>query len=69
MAWLGLGLMVASVILIDEKNDFPGWRAAAPVIGTAFTLASISFGGSPALSWLRRPLMVAIGKRSYSLYL
>ena len=70
-AWLGLGLIVGSIALLQESYGFPGWIAAFPVIGTVLLIAAIGKGGPKPLPlrFLAHPAMVAIGKRSYSLYL
>ena len=70
-AWLGLAFVVGSIALLQESFGFPGWIAAFPVIGTVLLIAPIGQPGprSVPLQILAHPTMVAIGKRSYSLYL
>lgn len=64
----GLILLLVSILLIREEG-FPGWIAAVPVLGSALTIAGIgSYRGRTARA-LSHPLMVFVGKRSYSLYL
>ena len=70
-AWMGCALIVGSIALLRESFGFPGWIAAFPVIGAVLLIAPI--GQTDArpmpLRFLAHPTMVAIGKRSYSLYL
>jgi peptidoglycan/LPS O-acetylase OafA/YrhL len=69
-AWGGLGLLAVSFLLISDSSDFPGWIAACPVLGTVLVLASIEPGRGRVMGGiLAHPLLVFIGKRSYSLYL
>jgi peptidoglycan/LPS O-acetylase OafA/YrhL len=63
----GLTLMIGGILLLDESQPFPGWRALAPTFGCALVLASP--GSSFAALPLRlRPLRL-IGDISYPLYL
>jgi peptidoglycan/LPS O-acetylase OafA/YrhL len=70
--WLslsGLGLIGASLFLINDGSNFPGYLALFPVLGTILVIGPA--GGSNGLaerllSW--RP-MTLIGRISYSLYL
>ncbi len=70
VGWLGLGVMLASVALFDDRIEFPGYWAAIPAVATAAViLAGASrpaFGPTRVLS-LR--FMLFIGAISYSLYL
>lgn len=68
IAFLGLGVVLASFVLLRNENDFPGLKAALPVAGTALLLWKATSDGFPgkALAWA--PL-VYLGKISYSLYL
>lgn len=65
----GLGLIVASMALVDQSMTFPGWVGLPAVIGTVLVL----YGGEGRLSWAGRalslPMLVWIGGLSYSLYL
>ena len=66
-AALGLALVIVPVFLYNGETPFPGWYAAAPVIGAALLLrygAGSRIGA--LLAW--RPL-VFIGLISYSAYL
>jgi peptidoglycan/LPS O-acetylase OafA/YrhL len=65
---IGILLLAASIVLIDQAQSFPGWRAAVPVLGTVLLLAA----GPTAIVnryVLSNRLMVAIGLISYPLYL
>lgn len=64
----GLLLIGAAILLINENNVFPGWRALLPTAG-AFLVISAGPG-----AWLNRTVLgnrvaVAIGLISYPLYL
>ncbi len=66
-AFAGFALIALAVGLYDSHSQFPGWRAALPVVGSALLLSA------PA-AWLNRSLlasrpMVWIGLISYPLYL
>ncbi len=65
----GLGLIVGTMILLDEDAVFPGINAVYPVLGTAMVLHGNTHV-TTAVTWLlsRQPL-VWIGLVSYSLYL
>ncbi|GAA0314874.1 hypothetical protein GCM10009087_26620 [Sphingomonas oligophenolica] len=69
MVWGGLALILGSIELLRDTGGFPGWIAAFPVIGTAMLIAPIGDARPAPLRFLAHPAMVAIGKRSYSLYL
>ncbi|GAA2276975.1 SGNH hydrolase domain-containing protein [Glycomyces scopariae] len=70
LSWTGLGLVVASVFLIDERTSFPGWAAALPVGGTALVIAAgcarHRFGATMLLGLAPAQYL---GKISYGLYL
>lgn len=70
-AWIGGTLIVGSIVVLRESFGFPGWIAAFPVIGAVLLIAPIGeVDARPMpLRFLAHPAMVAIGKRSYSLYL
>lgn len=65
---MGLGLLAASVLMLNKSLPFPGWNALFPCLGAALLIAA----GEGALvnrcllGW--RPL-VFVGLISYSLYL
>ncbi len=65
---IGLAMMVVALCLIDKTDQFPGWWALLPTVGTFALLA----GGSQA--WLGRnllsqPILRFYGTISYPLYL
>lgn len=68
LAVIGVSLLAASMILLKEKEPYPGWRAIFPVAGS---VALIAAGKQ---SWVNRmilshPIVVWIGLISYPLYL
>jgi peptidoglycan/LPS O-acetylase OafA/YrhL len=69
MAGVGLALVVGSLLWIKPGPEFPGWRALAPVLGTAALIVSGDHGGSLVHRALRLRPVVYIGLISYSLYL
>lgn len=69
-AWLGLGVICASVVFFDSSTPFPGFWAALPVAGTAAVIMGGAGGprlGPGGLLSLRG--MAFLGAISYSLYL
>ncbi|WP_158630260.1 acyltransferase family protein [Glycomyces terrestris] len=70
LSWAGLGLIAASLAVIDERTTFPGAAAALPVAGTALVIAA---GCAPHRFGATALLGIApaqyIGKLSYGLYL
>lgn len=63
--WLGLALIIASIVIFDSSTVWPGWRALIPVLGAVLVLLaarqnSLWTASFPA-QWL--------GTRSYSIYL
>ena len=68
LPWLGLGLIVISLIWVDATH-FPWFWALPPVLGTALLIGGAGAGAHPVRHMLARKLPVWIGKRSYSLYL
>jgi peptidoglycan/LPS O-acetylase OafA/YrhL len=67
-AIVGLIIIALSLILIHEKDPYPGWRAVFPVIGTILVM------GSGREAWINKHLLSArivvwIGLISYPLYL
>jgi hypothetical protein len=68
LSWLGLTLVVMSLVFIDASRGFPGWQVIFPVLGTVLLLANGQAGnGVNAVLSTRIP--VFFGKISYSLYL
>jgi peptidoglycan/LPS O-acetylase OafA/YrhL len=68
--WVGLGMIVASALVIDTSTPFPGTAALLPVLGTALAMlpGMADTTGHPArfLGW--HPARF-LGRISYSLYL
>lgn len=67
-SWLGLVLIIASVLIIQPNDQFPGMVAVLPVLGTALIIGS-GRSNSFVNRLLRARIMVGIGLISYSLYL
>lgn len=61
----GFTLIILSIFIFDQNSQWPGWRAAVPVLGTALVLIAARqnswWTGSKIAQWL--------GQCSYSLYL
>jgi peptidoglycan/LPS O-acetylase OafA/YrhL len=70
LAWIGLGMIVASAVVLSGTMPFPGVLALLPVGGAALMIASGSGAGrfGPSRLMSTAP-MVFIGGISYSLYL
>lgn len=68
LSWLGLALVVFSLVAIRPGEHFPGAQAMVPVLGTVLLLAN-GRGDGTVNRVLRSPVPVAIGLISYSLYL
>ena len=66
--WLGICLIFIG-FLISGETAFPGWICIPPTIGTALVILSVLENKTLLSRWLSLPLMVSIGKLSYSLYL
>lgn len=66
---LGAAMVVASLWLITEETPFPGPWTLLPVLGTALVIAAGSVGHAGISKVLSTRPMVAVGDRSYSLYL
>jgi peptidoglycan/LPS O-acetylase OafA/YrhL len=65
---IGLIIVLLSFVFVREEG-FPGWIAVLPVVGSTLILTGVGADQGPAQRFLAHPLMVFIGKRSYSLYL
>lgn len=70
LAWLGVGVIVASVVFFDSSTPFPGAAALVPVLGAAAVIIAnadrapfsfATFGRRSGLTWL--------GDVSYAAYL
>ncbi|WP_188791269.1 acyltransferase family protein [Salipiger pallidus] len=68
LSWIGLALVLASVLLIPSGPLFPGLLAVFPVLGTVLLLAN-GAGRNPVNRLLTMPEAVFVGRISYSLYL
>ena len=67
---VGMLAIAASVLAFDDDTAFPGWIAAAPVLGTAMIIvAGMGSDGTGVSRMLSTPPLVRIGRWSYSLYL
>ena len=69
MGWIGVVMICVGFLLINKKYAFPGWVSLFPTIGTVFLILSVVDGETKLSTWLSSPIMVRIGKLSYSLYL
>ena len=70
LGWVGLGMVLASLLVIDADTLFPGTWALLPTVGAALVLVA----GPAAGSWgpvavLRHAVLQWVGRLSYSLYL
>jgi peptidoglycan/LPS O-acetylase OafA/YrhL len=71
LGWLGLGMILWSVLFFTASTPFPGIAALVPVLGAA---AIIAAGGTPGpgrgpVRILRTASMQVVGRVSYSWYL
>ena len=68
--WGGLALLVFSIFYIEPTMPFPGWIAILPVLGASLVIAGGTIAADRgAERLLNLPLMVALGKYSYGMYL
>ena len=67
-ALVGVIVIALGFILIDEGSPFPGFNALYPTIGTLLIIL-FATANEPVGWFFSRPLLVFIGKLSYSLYL
>jgi len=65
---VGLGLLVLSLALLDENQDFPGWRAIGPVAAT-FMLLAAGAGAFVNRRVLASAPLQFVGRISYGAYL
>lgn len=70
MAWGGLAMIAAAVLLFTKETPFPGYTALLPTIGTALVIMAATDG----MKWSPRRLlglkpMQFMGDISYSVYL
>jgi peptidoglycan/LPS O-acetylase OafA/YrhL len=69
VGWAGMALIVFGFVFIDESYHFPGWIALVPTLGAVAVIVSIANAATTLGRVLSVPLMVLIGKLSYSIYL
>lgn len=71
LAWVGVGLVVASGVVITPSTLFPGIAALLPTVGSALVIAGglPSGGGAGPGSLLALAPIRYLGRISYSLYL
>ncbi|MCU1634341.1 MAG: acyltransferase [Micrococcaceae bacterium] len=70
LAWLGMGLMLAALFLIDSSSAFPAPWALLPVLGAVLViLAGTGAEHHAFLLPLTNPVSGYLGNISYSLYL
>jgi hypothetical protein len=69
LAWLGVALIAASALMINNATPFPGPWTVLPVSGTLLLVAA----GTHHTTWVNRvlalPASVKVGDWSYSIYL
>jgi hypothetical protein len=66
---LGLGLVLASVLLVRSEAVWAGWGAIAPVCGAGLLIATANTQTGWPGALLGHPVTAWIGRLSYSLYL
>ncbi len=66
---VGIVLLLASFFVVRESRGFPGYQGLLPVLGTLSVIAGTGSGDGRLQRILASPMMVLIGKLSYSLYL
>ena len=69
LAMLGMLLIACALLVIQPDEQFPGWRAALPVVGAVMIIQAGIGGDSLVKRMLSVRPMVFIGLISYSLYL
>lgn len=69
LSLVALGVLLASIAWMHEGVDFPGWKAAIPVLATAALLHAGREGDTHVARLLALRPMVVVGLLSYSLYL
>jgi peptidoglycan/LPS O-acetylase OafA/YrhL len=73
LGWVGVALVVWSVLTFDTSTGYPGWAAVVPTLGAMLLLGTGAAAGrsarfGPSVLLARRPLRW-VGRLSYSLYL
>jgi hypothetical protein len=66
---IGIAIIMTSVFLYTHRTSFPGMSALLPTVGAALIIYSGTGGDLLTGNILRTPVLVFIGKISYSLYL
>lgn len=70
LGWVGLGMILASFVVIDLTTPFPGLWALLPTAGTALVIvAGLTAGRWGPERLLRARWLQRVGRLSYSLYL
>lgn len=68
--WIGLVMVLATVVLYDDQTPFPGWTALLPVAGT---MLMILCGGKEKVTglhwWMSLRPSIKLGDWSYAIYL
>lgn len=70
--WVGLLLILVSVVAFDAETHFPGWAVLLPTIGAGLVLLSGTGSGesnSVVRALMENPFSVWVGRVSYSMYL
>ena len=67
--FLGMCALVLTFATLGEGDDFPGYKALAPVVGTVCVIISVGATTSLPARFLSWTPMLQIGMLSYSLYL
>lgn len=65
----GLALICGTIVFMSEGPHFPGAPAVAPAAGAALFLAAVGNAAGTADRIFSNPMLVFVGRRSYSLYL
>lgn len=66
---VGLAMVAGALVLLDEKNGFPGVRSIIPSVGAALLILAGTNQASPLSKALGSSAARYIGLRSFSLYL
>lgn len=66
---VGLAMVAASLLLLNDSTPFPGLAALLPCAGAALIIYAGEGRESVAGRWISNPLFVFLGGISYSLYL
>lgn len=66
---VGFILVAGALILLDEKNGFPGIHSVIPSVGAALLILAGTNQSSPLSKFFGNPVARYIGLRSFSLYL